>query len=376
MKVIHILPSLTQGGAETVVVNTLIELKKRDVEVKLIVIVNNSTTLYDLLVENDIQVISLSRKKWLVDFTPKWRVLTKVVRKIWRMNVKSFTNRKIKKIVDKECPDILHFHIDSIMMSDMEFAKNVKLFYTCHSDIERYIKNNGDKWKKSFELLVEKDAVIVALNDSMKQKISELFPIANVNIVYNGINVKVDKDGYDKQKLCTIFGIEKDTYLIVHVGRLEKVKNFEKSIQILSCIREKNEKAYLIIIGEGNSDYKKELQELAAKLKVEKYVIFAGYRSDVRQILCGVDVGLLPSLKEGFSLTAVEYQLAGIPSIVSSEVPIEVCCNSNCERLDINDSNEKWAEKMLNKTVQIPDFELIKFDQEKVINKLVDLYEG
>ena len=56
---------------------------------------------------------------------------------------------------------------------------------------------------------------------------------------------------------------------------------------------------------------------------LSEYVCFTGYRGDISDLLQGFDLFLLPSRFEGFPLSLVEAQCAGLYCLVSDKVSYE-----------------------------------------------------
>src|SRR5262249_27802038 len=68
----------------------------------------------------------------------------------------------------------------------------------------------------------------------------------------------------------------------------------------------------------GEGEMREPLEKLAAKLGVSGRVLFLGFRSDVSRLLAAADVVVVPSLREGLSITLLEAMGAGKPVIASS----------------------------------------------------------
>ena len=92
--------------------------------------------------------------------------------------------------------------------------------------------------------------------------------------------------------------------------------------------------------------YKEAVKEKVKKLGIEESVIFLGLRKDVERILQAFDVFVFPSLYEGLPLTLIEAQAAGLPCIISDEVPNEAIVTNLVSVSSLKESPEKWAEKI------------------------------
>jgi glycosyltransferase involved in cell wall biosynthesis len=92
-------------------------------------------------------------------------------------------------------------------------------------------------------------------------------------------------------------------------------KGFEFLIKAMPEILSAIPAAKLLLVGEG--PLKKGLENLAVSLKVKKSVIFAGYRSDITEILAAIDLLVVPSLLEGFPMITLEAMSAAKPVIAT-----------------------------------------------------------
>ena len=80
-------------------------------------------------------------------------------------------------------------------------------------------------------------------------------------------------------------------------------------------------------------------------LNLQEVIIFLGVRKDVKNLLQGFDIFLLPSIFEGLPVTLVEAQGAGLKCFVSNTVTKEI--DLECELtefISLDKSSEEWAE--------------------------------
>lgn len=139
--------------------------------------------------------------------------------------------------------------------------------------------------------------------------------------------------------------IDKNAFVVGHVGRFCTVKNQTFLIDIFTEIKKKVDNAVLLLVGGG------ELQESAEKkadsLGISDSVIFTGIRSDVPDLMQGMDVFVFPSLYEGLPLTLVEAQSSGLPCVISDRIPSDCDLTDLIRRKSLSDSKESWAETVL-----------------------------
>lgn len=121
-------------------------------------------------------------------------------------------------------------------------------------------------------------------------------------------NVAVDKDQKRKE-----LGLTSSDFVFMSTGQLSVRKNHEVVIRALSKIENVNVK-YLVV---GFGELEEQLQKLCQEFGVADRVIFAGYRSDVKELLHCVDCFVLPSLQEGLSAALMEAMASGLPVVCS-----------------------------------------------------------
>lgn len=136
-----------------------------------------------------------------------------------------------------------------------------------------------------------------------------------------------------------------DTLVVGHVGRFTTQKNHGFLLEIFAELHRKQPNSLLVLAGIG------ELQD-AARGKAEELhltdsVRFLGFRSDVADLLQGMDIFLMPSLYEGFPVTGVEAQATGLPCVFSDTITREVKILDAVEYLPLSAPAAQWADAVL-----------------------------
>ncbi|MEM7801885.1 MAG: glycosyltransferase family 4 protein [Chloroflexota bacterium] len=113
------------------------------------------------------------------------------------------------------------------------------------------------------------------------------------------------------------FGWDKDTQIIIGVGRIDRSKGYRDLILAFERVYEENPKARLLICGIATQDklYEQEVRELVTDIGLETVITFAGFRRDVAFLLENSDVFCLPSTQEPFGLVFLEAMRAQLPVV-------------------------------------------------------------
>jgi glycosyltransferase involved in cell wall biosynthesis len=134
-----------------------------------------------------------------------------------------------------------------------------------------------------------------------------------VKIIYNGIEINRFKKDILKEDIRKELGLPFST-IVGTVGRLTEQKGHKFLIEAASGI----EGVCVAIAGDGH--LRKELMDLAKRLKVN--CLFMGMLSPekVPKFLKSLDIFCFPSLWEGFGIALIEAMASGLP-IIASDIP-------------------------------------------------------
>ncbi|MBR1386165.1 MAG: glycosyltransferase [Bacilli bacterium] len=158
--------------------------------------------------------------------------------------------------------------------------------------------------------------------------------------------------------------ISTNDVVIGTIGRMSAEKNQLFLLDIMKEINEKNNNYYLLIIGDGMLK-----NEIENKIKKEniKNVILLGKRSNVNELLNIMDVFVLPSIYEGFPVTAIEAQANGLPCIFSDKITEECKINDNVFFLPINEKND-WINLITKINIRVrnnKNINMLQYDTKK-----------
>lgn len=356
MKIMYIIHSLTIGGAETIAVNYLIQMKKKGQDVVLLQMKDKQTFLNQKLDEADVRVVTASK-------TEEKGVFAKIAAVL-----------RMRRLIAEEKPDILHVHTGLEKFRYLHFPAK-RIVYTVHSEWSRCIAQGKNHRKMLFRLINDGISVIV-LSEKARADVLKQIPSAKVYRIPNGFDLeKIRKQRYDKNVFLNSLEISEDSFILGHVGRFHPVKNHEKIISVFEKVLEMRPNAHLLLIGTGNPEEVIRIQKLVKESAASERIHLLGERKDAVPIMSTFDCLILPSHSEAFPLVLIEAQALEINAVVSAGVPEEVCLNKNCLRLSLDEPDDIWAEYALRESIADNSNALSQYDIQNVIEQHLELYD-
>lgn len=312
--------------------------------------------------------------------------------KTFRLNTKGKFDFKaittLRAILTENEIDIIHCHdfksnLYAILAS---MGKNIKKVTTVHGRISNYrLMNtygliNENLFYRFFDKII---TVSIPLYEKYQLKISKG---EKVILIQNGFdfsiyNSKISNNNFQKE-----YNLSDDYIKIGIIGRLYYDKGHEYLFNALPSILKNYPKVKILIVGEGDNEYKLNLVKLAKKLNIEDNIIFCGNREDIASIYKTLDIIVLPSLREGlpyvileamaFEKTIVATSVGDVPQLIrDNETGILISpdkiheLSNGIKHLIKNPS----LSKKLAKNAQ--NFVLSKFSYNKMVSKTEKLYE-
>lgn len=248
--------------------------------------------------------------------------------KIYYLNKKKGNDIKLvlrlSRLFKKEKINIIHSNNWSTFAESVvakRFAVNIPLIHTQHG----MEMNDSESKKKRFirnrlrQLLSFFTNQIVVVSCATKKFVCKEWgiPEKNAKLIYNGIDFNKFKMDSNKRKICRLaLGVNEEEIVIGSVGRLMKVKNYGLLLKAVSKLHMNYKKVKLLLVGDGPE--RNNLSLMAKELNILDKMIFLGNRADISDLLCAMDIFVLPSISEGISIALLEALASGLPAIATS----------------------------------------------------------
>ena len=360
LKVLQITPSFGVGGAEKLVLEYLLNYNKENIEMRAISLYGSSNSLYDNIIkEKNLDVIYLDKKAGL-DISML---------------------KKINNVIDEYKPDIIHshLHVMKYLIYSISKHKNIKFFHTIHSEPKKDAKYLDKFFNK---IAFQKYSVTpIALSQKLAEYNNYYYKLASTKVVNNGINLdSFVKDEKKRKETRQALGIAEDSFVIGHIGRFDKFKNQEFLVKVVDKIFKDRKDIKLLLIGDG--ELREYIEEMVDRMNLTNSVCFLGARSDIPSLLNSMDVFVFPSIYEGFPITLIEAQAAGVRCVISDKIDDSCVLDESTIKLSLNDSLNHWSKIILeskNSTVKNEYsnyYDIKKYEIKNVLNSLEEVYKS
>ena len=112
------------------------------------------------------------------------------------------------------------------------------------------------------------------------------------------------------------FGIPSSVLLVGMIACFKSQKAPQDFIEAARLITSKSGNVKFIMIGDGQM--RGHVQELISRYQLQDKVILAGWRRDIPQVLCALDIFVLTSLYEGMPIVVLEAMAAAKPVVATN----------------------------------------------------------
>ena len=316
LKVLLLVPTLDQSGAEKQLTKLACRLPREEFEVHVVALTRGGPYA-DELARQGVRVTVLG-KRWKFDPFALWR--------LWRL-------------IAAEQPDILHTWLFAANASGRMVVGRRRPHRPKIIVSERCV----DVWKSGWQLWLDRQ--LIARTDRLvgnSQAVAEFYrslgyPNERVCVIHNGIDLpechpllsRADsaseangETGFRREPaalaLLAELEIPRGVPVIGFIGRLAKQKRVDDLVYAMALVAILRPDAYLLLIGDGPE--RDRLRKFARDIDIDHHIRFTGHRADAANLLRVMDVFWLASDFEGQSNSLMEAMAASLP-VIASDIP-------------------------------------------------------
>lgn len=294
----HLLPSLSSGGVEQVVLELCQGLTERGIEN---VVVSAGGPM--------VSAIEATGAKHITRPIGKKSILT------------LFQVGKLARLLKEERPDILHLHsrvpawVGLLASKRLPRGKRPRIVTTFH----------GFHSVNFYSGVMARGEKVIAVSRCMKEHIIEKYPRTNPNsivVIPNSVDTTQNYPEYRPTEEWMARWNEsypelQGKFTVCLPGRITRIKGATHLPPIIKALKEQKIPAHAVIVGEtkkGKEAIKQEIEEAFASAGLTENVTWTGHRRDLRDVLCACDVTLSLTLQpESFGKTTLEALALGRP---------------------------------------------------------------
>jgi glycosyltransferase involved in cell wall biosynthesis len=159
---------------------------------------------------------------------------------------------------------------------------------------------------------------IVCVSENLREEIARRLQLRDSScaVIPNGVDVAAFQPGRDRS-IRAALSLPDDVLLIGAIGNVRAPKAYDVLLRAAAILVRRSVRAHFVIAGEVSGTVGRELLELRQRLDLESHTTFLGLRSDVALVLHNLDIFVLSSRTEGFSIACIEAMACGVPVVAT-----------------------------------------------------------
>lgn len=229
---------------------------------------------------------------------------------------------KLRDVIKEEEADLVHTHgvrANLVGRLSAKMAGRETVITTVHSLLAQ---DYPDVFSRLANMLIERASrgfsthFIAVSGGLQKALLQQGIPEKKITVIYNGLNpgdfTSLRPPGSWRESM----GLAPDVPLVAMIGRLHPVKGHRIFLKAAAEFLKSRPEVRFVVVGSGPE--RDRLEDYARLLNISDSVIFTGFVTDVVDILPDLNLLVIPSLWEGFGLTALEAMVAGVPVLATS----------------------------------------------------------
>lgn len=299
IRVVHIIPGLGRGGAETMLYQ-LIKYRKNDGLKHTVISLGLSTYYEDLLRKENCDVVVYDLK---------------------RHPIKTF--RRIRRMLDEKDVLCCWMYLGNLMGYLVGYKRVYKIIWNIrHADLDKRLNSLATNFSNALCVHISKKIDNITYNGNRSKINHEAAGYSNKRsrVVCNGCDTLFYS--YDENTRINVrheLGIQDGQQVVLSVARNHRIKDLPNFIQAFAYIHHSCPKSVAVMCGQGIDSNDAELTGLCDKLGLAegRDIIFLGLHDDIRGLFCATDVYLLHSAGEAFPNALIQAMACGVPCVAT-----------------------------------------------------------
>jgi glycosyltransferase involved in cell wall biosynthesis len=295
MRILHLIPTLTVGGAEQMVSLLARRLQGLGHAVCVVSMYEpTGTSVEEALGRGGVELRFLGKRRGLdVRMVPRIAHAVRAFR-----------------------PDVLHTHMYTLKyaLPTLLARRGLRAVHTVHTVAESEETRAGRVIQR---LAFRAGVVPVAIGSAVADSMRRVYAVPPPRTIPNGIPVSSCRPAPGaRAEVRASLAIPPAAPVVVTVGRFAPAKNHAGLLDAFASERLRAAGAHLLLAGDG--ELRDQAERQVGALDLADRVHFLGMRSDVPRVLAAADVFALASAREGNPLSVMEAMAAGKPVVATA----------------------------------------------------------
>jgi glycosyltransferase involved in cell wall biosynthesis len=228
--------------------------------------------------------------------------------------------KKLRDIIKKEKPDgIFIFGFNGGFAAFLStIGLNIPILASWHGSY--YPSNIMQKIRAPFVEIIERAIYRYVVKDviAVSEYAAEILkkkgiPSQKITIIHNGISENVSTDTESEGNKI---GSDQQHVIVGTCCRLSEQKGLRWFLDAIALVKKKDPGVKFIIWGDGPQ--KQELKNRSVELQIDDVLEFPGYVKNINACLDKIDIFVMSSYVEYFSIALLEAMRAGLPILATS----------------------------------------------------------
>jgi L-malate glycosyltransferase len=224
---------------------------------------------------------------------------------------------KLAEVADEMSLDLLHAHyavphaVCAYLARQVSHRDKLRIVTTLHgTDIT--LVGVDQSFRSLTRFGIEQSDGVTAVSQFLRSKTIDVFhPRRDIQVIPNFVDTRRFTPDRAKSSDRSHFA-PKGERILIHISNFRPTKRVQDVVRIFAAVR-REVPSVLLLVGDGPERTRS--REVAAELKVERWVRYLGQLDAVEDVLALGDLFLVPSENESFGLAALEAMSVGVPVI-------------------------------------------------------------
>jgi glycosyltransferase involved in cell wall biosynthesis len=226
--------------------------------------------------------------------------------------------RRVLELIRRERIDVLCAHLfgAAVYGAVLSVISRVPLVSVLHG-VSDYASNARFAALKTWLVRNRSDA-LVFVSESLRSTLAPAMgvPATKTRIIYNGSDtsrLRPNRDADLRHRLA----LPDDSVVIGSLGNIRAAKGYDVLLDAARTLCARDARVHFVIAGQPQEPLQAALVERRREYELEQRVHFIGMQRDAAEFLNGIDIFLLPSKSEGFSIACVEAMACELPIVAT-----------------------------------------------------------